>query len=29
MYQKKKQKINNNDDNYLNDSQYIQQFMLK
>lgn len=29
MYQKTKQKINNNDDNYLNDSQYIQQFMLK
>lgn len=29
MYQKTKQKFNNNDDNYLNDSQYIQQFMLK
>lgn len=29
MYQKTKQKFNNNDGNYLNDSQYIQQFMLK
>lgn len=29
MYQKTKQIFNNNDDNYLNDSQYIQQFMLK